>query len=186
MMPYEIAHKYSTALLELAREQDRLISMREELEDVLNEIREHGELEETLFHPLILPEDKKRIIEKVFGGEISETLLNFLRVLIGKRREYFLESIISEFKEMVVREENILEVEVTTAVELKESLQEKLKSKLEQMLDYKIIIKQKQEPDIIGGLILKIEDNIIDGSIRKRMESLRERIKQIPVSELGV
>jgi len=97
-----------------------------------------------------------------------------------------LESIIKEFNTLVDDAESILHVEVTSAVELNESILAKLKEKLDSLLDYNIQIKNKVDEEIIAGIVLKIEDYIIDGSLLYELNSLKQKIKSIPVSKLGV
>ncbi len=182
----EIAKKYSQALFELAREQDQLLDFRDQLDEIWQLTEENDDLRKVLFHHRILPEDKKGIIEKVFKGSISDQVFNFLCLLIDKRREYFLASIVEEFNRLVNKAEEIVEVEVISAIELKQELKDTLKAKLDQLLDYNITLNESLDPEILGGLILKIGDYIIDGSLKKELGLIKERIEQIPVSELGV
>ena len=185
-MRNEVASKYSRALFSLGKENDNLLELKENIDEFWQLVLENEDLKEVIFHQRIMPEDKKRIIEKIFTDQLHEDILHFIFILIDKRREYHLESIIKEFNNLVDQAESILHVEVTSAVELEESVIEKLKAKLDQLVDYKIIIKSKIDKEIIGGLILKVEDYIIDGSLRSELHSLQQKIKAIPVSKLGV
>ncbi len=185
-MKNEVASKYSRAFFSLGKEKDKLTKFQENLNSFWETVEENEDLKEVLFHKRILPEDKKSIIEKIFKDQIEADVLNFIFILIDKRREYSFESIYKEFNKLVDKEEKILHVEVSTAVEMSQKSREKLKAKLDQMLDYTIIINNRVNPDIIGGLVMKIEDYIIDGSIRYHLDNLQEKLKKIPVSKLGV
>lgn len=185
-MRNEVASKYSRALFSLGKDHDNLLELKEAITEFWQLVLENEELNELLFHQRIMPEDKKRIIKKIFAEELHEDILHFIFVLIEKRREYHLESIIEEFNNLVDQAESILHVEVTSAVELKDSQIEKLKSKLDSLLDYNIQIKNKIDKEIIAGLVLKVEDYIIDGSLRSELNSLQQKLKAIPVSKLGV
>lgn len=185
-MRNEVASKYSRALFSLGKEHDNLLELKENIDEFWQLLLENEDLKGVIFHQRIMPEDKKRIIEKIFAEELHEDILHFLFILMEKRREYYLESIIKEFNNLVDQAESILHVEVTSAVELEEAVIEKLKAKLDQLVDYKIIIKSKIDKEIIGGLILKVEDYIIDGSLRSELHSLQQQLKAIPVSKLGV
>lgn len=186
MIQNEIAQKYSLALFELAKSQNKLLDYKSELEVVLDVFKSYRDLRRFFYHPRVLPEDKKKVIMEVFSTEVSPHIGNFLKLLVDKRREFYLELIIKEFIKMVNDAEDILEVEVISAVALSDKLKNKLKSRLDKILDNKIIIDEKVDPSIIGGLVLKIGDRVIDGSIKHDLDSLREKVTQIPVSELGV
>ncbi len=186
MMQYEVAKKYGQALFSLAAEEKNVVSFYEKLAEFWDVINKNEELKDILFHPRVKPEDKKKILQKVFGKELPQTIYNFLFLLIDKRREYFFASILKRYKEMLNEKENIMEIKVISAIPLQEEYRNKLKGKLNDILDYKIILKAEQDPEIIGGLILKAGDYIIDGSIKNKLNSLTEKIKSIPVSKLGV
>lgn len=182
----EAAGKYSRALLEVAREEEALLEYREELNEVWQLIQEHQDLHNALFHHRVLPEQKKEILREIFAGKLNKKLINFLCLLVDKRREYFLEAIIADFNRRVNEEAGILEVEVETAFELPAVLKDKLLAKLEEILDYEININTRINPEIIGGVVLKAGDFVVDGSLRSRFNSLQKKIEKIPVSELGV
>jgi F-type H+-transporting ATPase subunit delta len=185
-MRNEVASKYSRALFELGKDHDNLLKLKESLDEFWQLVLGNEDLNELLFHQRIMPEDKKRVIEKIFAEELDKDILHFIFILIDKRREYFLESIIKEFNNLVDRAESILHVEVTSAVELQAKQIDKLKAKLDSLLDYNILIKNKVDEEIIAGLVLKIDDYIIDGSLRNGLNSLKQQLKAIPVSKLGV
>ncbi|RCW60924.1 MULTISPECIES: ATP synthase F1 subunit delta [Halanaerobium] len=185
-MRNEVASKYSRALFELGKDHDNLLNLKSDLDEFWQLVLENEDLNELLFHQRIMPEDKKRTLDKIFADELNQDILNFLFILIDKRREFFLESIIKEFNSLVDDAESILHVEVTSAVELKSSILDKLKAKLDSLLDYNIQIENKVDEEIIAGIVLKIEDYIIDGSLRNELSSLKQKLKAIPVSKLGV
>jgi F-type H+-transporting ATPase subunit delta len=187
MIQNEVAKKYSQALFELGKETDQLIGFKDELAVVVEAIQKDKNLQRIIFHPRVLADDKKEILKNIFKDILSENVFNFLYLLIDKRRENHLELIYRDFVALVNKEENILEVEVISAIPLSRSLKNKLNERLKKNLtNEQIIIKEKIDPDIIGGLVIKVGDYVIDGSIRHSLNSLKEKIMQIPVSELGV
>lgn len=185
-MRNEVASKYSLALFELGKSNDNLLKLKENLAEFWQLVLENDDLNSLIFHQRIMPKDKKRTLEKIFVDELHQDILHFLFVLIEKRREFHLEPIIEEFNKLVDQAESILHVEVTSALELQEKELNKLKDKLDSLLDYNIQIKNKVDKEIIAGIVLKIEDYIIDGSLRSELNSLKEKLKSIPVSQLGV
>ena len=182
----EVARKYSQALYQLGKEQQQLSLFQEELEAIRQIFNENEELKKVFYHQRVQSTDKKEIINKIFAEQLSAFILNFLCLLIDQKREDSLVAIIREFNYLVNKEQGIIEVEVVSAIELDRQIMTKLTEKLKQAIDCQIILKEKCDPSIIGGLILKIGDYIIDGSIKNHLSSLEERIEQIPVSRLGV
>lgn len=185
-MRNEVASKYSRALFELGRDHDNLLELKDNLAEFWQLVEENEDLNELLFHQRLMPEKKKRVLEKIFADQLDSDILHFLFILIEKRREFFLESIIKEFNTLVDDAEDILHVEVTSAVKLNDSIVDKLKEKLDSLLDYNIQIENNVDEEIIAGIVLKIEDYIIDGSLRNEFNSLKQKLKSIPVSKLGV
>lgn len=185
-MRNEVASKYSRALFELGKDHDNLLELKDNLAEFWQLVLENEDLNKVLFHQRIMPKEKKNIFEKIFAEELDQDILHFLFILIDKRREFFVESIIKEFDKLVDGAESILHVEVTSAVELNDSILDKLKAKLDSLLDYNIQIKNNVDEEIIAGIVLKIEDYIIDGSLRYELNSLKQKLKSIPVSKLGV
>lgn len=186
MIQNQIARKYSQALFMLAEEENKFADFRRELNEIWETISGHEELKNLLFHPRIAIGEKKRVFKRIFFEEISRDIFNFLNLLIDKRRIFYIGSIIEKFNDLVNNLEDILEIKVISAVELDQDLKDRLKNKLEEKLGYEVVLEHNIDPDIIGGLILQIGDHIIDGSIQNELNSLRERIEQIPVSKLGV
>jgi len=182
----EIARQYSKALYEIGDEKDNLFELYDELKELNKSIKENESLSEVLFHQRVLVEEKQRVFKRVFEDKLSDDIYKFMMLLIEKRRIYFLENIVAEFRRQVYKHENIITVEVTTAVEMSSETKDKLKAKLNEHVDKKIEMEEYCDPDIIGGMVLKIGDYLIDGSIKSKLESLEEQIKKIPLQEIGV
>jgi len=182
----EIARQYSKALYEIGLDDDNLVKLLEEFKELWELINNNEDLKEALFHQRFLVDEKLNMFKKIFSDQLTEDMYKFMMVLIEKRRIYFLENILEEFRKLVYKHENIIIVKVTTAVEISEAMRDKLKDKLNQFVDKKIEMKVKCDTDIIGGMIIKIGDYLIDGSIKSKLESLKDQIKKIPLQEIGV
>lgn len=186
MIQNQIAKKYSKALFSLAEEKDEFIKFQDDLNLIKEAFTEHKEFRNVLFHPRIKLDEKKRIFDRVFEEEISQEIYNFIQLLIDKRRIFYIKAIINKFNELVNDREKIIKIEVVSAIELEEDMKNRLKDKLEKGMDYDVILNNTVDPDILGGLVLKIGDKIIDGSIQHELNTLSEKIEKIPVSKLGV
>ncbi|MFW5986458.1 MAG: ATP synthase F1 subunit delta [Halanaerobiales bacterium] len=179
------AKKYGQALFAVAKENGKIDVFQKELKQILDLIKGNKEFRQVLYHKRILPQEKKKVIKEIFTDN-SRLILNFLFLIIDKHREDYLEGIIDVFNNLVKKEKQLIEVEVISAVEINKEDRKNLHKKLDQMLPGTIKIKNKKDPGIIGGLILKIGDYVIDGSIKNQLNLLQKRIEEIPVKELGV
>lgn len=186
MIQNEIAKKYSKALFSLAEEKDKFVKFKNDLSLIKKAFTEHKEFKNVLFHPRIKIEEKKRIFDRIFEEEISQEIYNFIQLLIDKRRIFYIKAIINQFTDLVNDREKILEIEVVSAIELEKDMKNSLKEKLEKEMNYEVVLNNTVDPEILGGLVLKIGDKIIDGSIQHELNTLSEKIEKIPVSKLGV
>ena len=182
MIEQEIAEKYAQALFELVTEENELEDIAAEFAEVIEIAQENEELNQVLNHPKLSYDQKKEIVNKIFKGQISTDLFNFLKLLIDKKRIEFLDEIYEEFKSLVEDQENRLEVKVTAPLELSTTQKNNLKTKLGNILDKDITLELEIEPDLIGGLILKIGDKVIDGSIRNYLQEMKLDLQTLEVS----
>ena len=163
------AQNYADSLIKVG--QDGIMTYDAILTD-LNTIREitssSQELIDVMESPAISVNTKDEIINNVFSNQINEKLINFLKVLIDKKRFYELNEIIEAYSNKVDEIHNIKRVEVVSAVEVSDKLQNKLNKT--------IIANWTINPNIIGGLIIKIDDDIIDSSLKNKLENLSKNI----------
>ena len=186
MINQKLGNRYGKALFQLGLEKEKCAVFYENMEQFLDLMEENEDLKKVLFHQKILPEEKKQVLKKIFEGEFDRYIVNFLYLLIDKRRMLYIREIINHFIQLLDKEESILQIEVVSAIELDEETRQQLQTKLDEILDYNIILEEKYDPEIIGGMKLKFNDYVIDGSIKNKLESLADRLNKIPVSELGV
>jgi len=123
---------------------------------------------------------------KVFGSDLSEHVRNFLLLLIDKRRETALPSIVKEYQILANEGRNITEAEVTTAMPLAPFEQQALADKLSGLTGKKVILKTSIDERIIGGVIVKIGDKLIDGSITRQLKTLEAALLKTEVTRIGV
>jgi F-type H+-transporting ATPase subunit delta len=165
---------YAEALFEAARERD-------ELEEVLSDLGEFaGALHDTeelrlFFYGGQIPErQKRRALDGLTEGMKTSTT-NFLKVLVDNGREEILEEVLPRYEGLVKEHLGRIEVEVTTAVELSEDQRDRLKERLGGVLEsQEIILETNVDPELIGGAVFRYGGRMMDGSIRGRLESLRE------------
>lgn len=166
------AKRYAKALLELSHSELSADKIYQDIKFSADTIMQNTELRSFLANPVVSKEDKKDVLQKIFNGKIDAAVLNFLFLLNENSRLEILDGISLSFKDFLNEEKNILNVFVTSAIELNESQKSALKTKLENKFNKAINPEYGINTDILGGLILKINDTVIDLSIKKRIENL--------------
>lgn len=173
-----IAKRYANALFELAQEIDKLDEIERDMRLVTETIAGHDELRKIVGHRLIRKEVKKEIFKKVFAGQITEHTMSMLMLVISKGREMYLQEIYEAFYQTYLEAKNIVEVDVTSAVELTEEEVKLLEDKLKKELGKDIKFNFHLDPDLLGGVALRIGDQVIDGSVKTKLHKLEESLKK--------
>lgn len=186
MLMNQLAAKYAQAIYELAAQKDMLNVVEKELLLVESTIASYHDLGILLYHPQVLPQVKKETIRKIFGQDITDFVLNFLLLLLDKRRETVLPAIIHEYVKMANQARNIVEAEVTTALPLDESQHTALVKKLSLVTGKKVVLTTQLDQSIIGGMIIKMGDKLIDGSVVRQLATLKNALLNNEVTEIGV
>jgi F-type H+-transporting ATPase subunit delta len=166
---------YARALYEAAKDKDRLDAVREELADFVQAQREVPELRELLRNPQLDHRVKASALEELLGGD-EELVRNFLLLLAEKNRAGEVEEIAREFEQMVALEEGILDVELTTAVELSDEEARDVIKQIEKASGRKVEASRRVDPDLIGGIVLQAGSFRIDASVRGRLNRLRQEL----------
>ena len=171
-----VAHRiYAQALLEAAKERGKLDQVRADLEQFVETEREVVELRELLRNPRLDRVAKVDALTDLLG-DADEMLRNFLLLLVEKGRAGELEEIAHEFERLVAAEEGILDVELTTAVELSDEEAQDVISQIEQASGRKVAATRKVDPDLIGGIVLQAGSMRLDASVRGRLDRLRREL----------
>ncbi len=182
MLQRGVANRYATALFNSALEARIAEEVRDELVGFKDVLSQNPEFSNFLLSPQIITEDKLGIIHSTVGKKASELFVRFLVLLMEKKRFLFIDEIADSYNELYERHAGILKVEVTTATPLDDRMRKKVIAKLEKDTGKKIRIQPVTDPEIIGGMILMMEDKIIDGSIRFQLEKLRRELSAIRVA----
>lgn len=186
MLTSQLASRYAKALYELAAEQQELDSVEEQLGFVEQTMDSVPELASLLYHPQVPVEAKKDTVVKVFGEQLGVHVRNFLLLLVDKRRETALTAIVKEFKVLANAARNITEAEVTTAMPLSDSEQQALSAKLSAVTGKRVTLQTKVDQRIVGGVIVKIGDKLIDGSVVRQLANLEAALLKTEVTKIGV
>jgi F-type H+-transporting ATPase subunit delta len=173
----EIAQVYSRSLFEVAREQDKLDEVREQLGEFADVLAEERNMQLFFFSPQFSTEEKKDGLHKAVEGA-DEALVNFLELLLEKHRMPAIFRIRREFDERWRQENKLLPVQVTSAVELDEDTVRKIGDEIGEQTGRKVDLVSRVDPDILGGIVLRVGNSILDASIRNRLEQLRKQVSK--------
>ncbi|MEW6407966.1 MAG: ATP synthase F1 subunit delta [Patescibacteria group bacterium] len=167
---------YSQALFLCAKEAEKPAKFLFDLELVCNLIKKEKEFRKFLLNPEILFEEKTKILKSIFKNEILPQIYNFLFLLIEKNSLDLLENIFYHFKRLFLEGEKIQEVEVVSSVTLSLSLKNKITKLLTKKIGKKVRLREFIDPKILGGMVIKVGDNFIDLSLRKKLELLQKNL----------
>ena len=129
--------------------------------------------------PKLEPERKKQVLKELFGDKIDRPVMGLLCVLVDKRREPVFDNIVAEFDRYKDLREGRIHAHVTVARPLDDDQREKLKGKLAASTGKEVALHEATDPRVLGGMIVKIGDRVIDGSLRRRLSRLRRRLMTI-------
>jgi F-type H+-transporting ATPase subunit delta len=167
---------YANALFEAAKEKGRLEIARDELREFVDATDQVPELRELLLNPQLDSADKVDALSAILA-DADELVRNFLLLVAEKGRAAELDEIAREFEALVAAEEGVLDVELTTAVELSEEDAIRLLNRIEAVSGRRLRATREVDPGLIGGFVLRAGSHRADASVRGRLEGLRRELK---------
>jgi F-type H+-transporting ATPase subunit delta len=173
----EIAEVYARSLFEVAKERDELDVVREQLGQFADALSEERQLAQFFFSPYFSTAEKKDGLEKLIDGA-DEIFMNFLQALIERHRMPAIFRIRSRYDQMWDDENKLLPVQVTSAIELDEKTIRSIGDRIGEQTGLKVELSSDIDPDILGGIVLRVGNFILDASIRNRLNQLRKQVAQ--------
>ena len=177
MLNIQLASKYATAIFEIAKEENNLDGYDKDLARVRADVFSIPEAVKFFQNPLIPQQAKKDLLKRAFDKEISKTVMNFLMLLVDKKRIGVFNEIYDIFTSLKNKEQGILIADVTSAFALSKKQQDALTRKLSSLTKRKVKIRTHKDVSILGGLIVKIGDKLIDGSAAGRLRALQTAMR---------
>lgn len=174
-----VSKTYSEAIFNIALEEGRLSDIQNEFEFVVSIMNEYPDFYEILKTPKINATEKKTVLQEAFGEKISQTLLNFLKIIIDKKRGSDILEIKADFDDRIDRQMGIAKATVESVVPLSDEQLNILKSNLNRITGKEIRISTKINPELLGGMVVKVGDKVIDGSVKFKLEGMLESLTQI-------
>jgi F-type H+-transporting ATPase subunit delta len=171
----EIARVYARSLFEVAKEQSKLDEVREQLGQFADALDGNRELSIYFFSPYFSTTEKKDGLGKLLEG-VDPVVANFLALLIENHRMPVIFRVRREYDVLWERENQRLPVTVTSAVALDEATVKSIGDAIGQQTGQQVELTANVDPDVLGGLIVRVGNSILDASIRNRLENLRRSV----------
>jgi F-type H+-transporting ATPase subunit delta len=173
----EVVEPYAEALMSVAQSNDLVDRIGEDAAALLNLLKESPELDQFLGNPIVKAEDKKAVLQRISGDQLHPFTLNFLKLLVDRRRILFLEGICKQYQARLRQLKQTVLAEVTSAVELSEQQQQSVREKVIAMTGAnQVDIETKIDPDLIGGVIIKVGSQVVDASLRGQLRRIGLRL----------
>lgn len=175
-----VSKTYGDALFEIAAEANRTDAFYEEAQGLLTVLGENPDLSKLMNHPEIIKEEKLQIIENIFKGKLSDEMVGLLRMIVDKGHFGELKAVLEYFIEEVKESKNVGTAYVTTAMELSGAQKTQVEEKLIQTTKY-VQFEMHYDVDaaLIGGMVIRIKDRVVDSSVRTKLDSLSRELSKI-------
>lgn len=168
---------YGAALFDAAQETGKKEQILEEATEVLGILQQEPDLYAFINYPAVSAQDKKDVLKNIFGGRICDELLNFMYVLIDKRRTMNFEKIIKVYKKLVDKEEGYSYGTVYSVEPIEEDRMKELEAEVSKLFAANVRLVNEIDPKLMGGIKILVDGKMIDVSIRKKFDDLLSRIK---------
>ncbi len=181
MLIQEVSRKYSQALFNAAKNRNLLGEADTQLKELGEIIKKDSSLMEFFSFPNVTDVSKIELVRSVFSERMNRLLVEFLVVLIEKKRINFLSEIIDDFIRLVEAERGIGRVTVISAVQLNNDERQKLIPAIQQRIGMDVLLEEKVDQSILGGMIVVMHNEIIDGSVRYGLEKIEDKLGKVRV-----
>lgn len=170
------AIRYAESLFEVALENKTENEVLKELFEIRQLFKQNPDLPKALENPVLTNDEKLNAVDAVFGGRVCGYTLNFLKLITEKRHINDYYQMCEKYRLAYNKHFGIEDVELITAKQLSPKLEEKLKAKLEAVTGKKVVLNAKVDPDILGGIVVKLANKQLDASIKTKLETLKAEI----------
>ena len=179
MISARIARRYAKALLAIGKEDGQADTYKEELAGFAKLLDENKELEQAIVNPLYDAESRKKVVDAVLKKAApSKTMSSFLSLLFDKGRIQYVGDICVYYEKLTDELANIIRADVASAVELPDETVEKIKASLSEQTGKQVTVETTVDPSLIGGVVTKIGDLVLDGSVKTQLISLKESLQR--------
>lgn len=175
-----VSRTYGEALLRIALEENKASLFLEEAQGILQVLKDNPDFDRMMLHPAISKQEKLQVIENVFGERVSREMTGFLKIIVQKERYRELPAVFDYFITRVKEIQKVGIAYVTTAVELTDRQKEQVKRRLLETTDFLTMeMHYRIDPQMIGGMIIRIGDRVVDSSIRSKLDDMTRQLLQL-------
>lgn len=171
----ELARVYARSLFEVAEEQGKVDLLREQLGQFADALEENRELAVFFFSPYFSTAEKQQALSGLLDGA-DEAFMGFLKLLIENHRMPVIFRVRREYERLWAEANKVLPVQVTSAIALDEATTESIGSSIGESTGRHVELSAEVDPDILGGIVVRVGNSILDASIRSRLEQLRKQV----------
>jgi ATP synthase F1 delta subunit len=171
----EIARVYARSLFEVASDQDKIDAIRDELGEFVQAMEDDRELQVFFFSPYFSTKEKQEGLDKAVTGA-DEIFVNFLKLLIEHHRMPVIFRVRRDYEALWEDENRLLPVSVTSAVELDKKTVKEIGDRIAEQTDRRVDLSATVDADILGGIIVRVGNSVLDASVRSRLDSLRRTV----------
>jgi F-type H+-transporting ATPase subunit delta len=174
-----VSRRYAKALFAVGQEKGEIEAYGKDLAEMAGVLEESPELLRVFANPVFSPEQKKNILEGLFQKvEISQMVKNFMKLLADKGRLGKLPEISQYYQVLLDEAQGVVRGELTTAIDLDDAKQKSIKEQLEKQFEKSLVLDYQADENILGGVVLKVGDRVLDASLRAQLNILKENIKR--------
>jgi F-type H+-transporting ATPase subunit delta len=170
------ARRYAVALMNVSEEQRAVDRVADDLQTIGAALAGSRDLRVMLASPVVSPMKKKAVFDDLFANRVGKETLTFAHLLIHKNREAVLPELIGEFRALLDDRRGLVHVDVATATPLTPAQESRLQQEMERFTGKNVQLRLALDPSIRGGVIVRIGDTVLDGSIRRQLARLREQL----------
>ena len=179
MANLKLTSRYANSLMQIAKEKNSVEAIFTDMVMIADTIKGSKEFEVFLKSPIVSAENKKSIMTKIFQSKVNNDTLGFLNLLVEKGREPFLNEVCSAFIATYNNMHKIADITLITAVTATENMVNEVTQLLKQSGNYsKVAIKQEVDENLIGGFILKMDDQLLDNSIQRKLKNIKKELQR--------
>ncbi|MBW4648250.1 MAG: F0F1 ATP synthase subunit delta [Kastovskya adunca ATA6-11-RM4] len=177
LLTAEIIEPYAEAWMSLAQSSNIVDKMAEDAAGLLSLLKDSEDLNQFLASPIVKAEDKKAVMQQVFGEQVHPLTMNFLKLLVDRRRIQFLEGVCKHFQALLRKLNQTMLAEVTSAVELSDEQRQSVCERVKTMTNaQQVELETSIDPNLIGGVIIKVGSQVIDASLRGQLRRIGMRL----------
>ena len=174
-----IANRYAEALFQIGEEENKTDNLYNELKEVSSLMNTNKDLNNVMKSPLVSKKEKIQLIDTLFAGKVDNDLKNFLKILIEKGRITSINAIGETYKELLNEKNNILEGYVISAVPMNDEKIKELETELSKKYNKNITLENKVDKSVLGGVLVRLGNTEIDGTIKTRLNGLKNQLSQV-------